>query len=78
MLTYRQEDFETSVGVQFSPEFNLNETRFSVLPSRRKDSKKKSLMYFLAKLKNLPELCYNIIYKEEKTLVEITHLVDET
>ena len=73
-----QEEFEASVGAQFSPEFNLNETRFSELPSRRKDSKKKSLMYLLAKLKNLPELCYNIIVKEKWTLDDITHLVDET
>ena len=32
-----QEVFETSVGAQFSSEFNLNETTFTELLSRRKD-----------------------------------------
>ena len=71
-----QEVFETSVGAQFSSEFNLNETTFTELPSRIKDSKKKK-MSLLAKLKNLTELCYNIKVKEEQTLDEITSLVDE-
>ena len=35
-----QEGFETSAGTQFSSKFNLNETSFTELPSRRKDSKK--------------------------------------
>ena len=72
-----QEVFETSVGAQFSSEFNLIETTFTELPSRRKDSKKKK-MSLLAKLKNLTELCYIIKVKEEQTLDEITSLVDET
>ena len=71
-----RDGFETSVGAQFSPEFNLNETAFTELPSRRKDSKKKK-MSLLAKLKNLTELCYNIKVKEEQTLDAITSLVDE-
>ena len=71
-----QEGFETSAGAQFSPEFNVNETTFTELPSRRKDSKTKN-MSLLAKRKNLTELCYNICVKEEQTLDEITSLVDE-
>ena len=71
-----QEGSETSVGAQFSPEFNLNETTFTELPSRRKDPKKKK-MSLLAKHKNLTELCYNIKVKEEQTLDVITSLVDE-
>ena len=71
-----QEGFETSAGAQFSPEFNVNETTFTELPSRRKDSKTKN-MSLLAKRKNLTELCYNIYVKEEQTLDEITSLVDE-
>ena len=58
-----QEVFETSLGAQFSSEFNLNETTFTELPSRRKDSKKKKT-----------ELCYNIKVKEEQTFDEITSL----
>ena len=71
-----QEVFETSVGAHFSPEFNLNQTTFTDLPSRRKDSKKKKTS-LLVKLKNLTELCCNIKIKEEQTLDEIISLVDE-
>ena len=71
-----QKVFETSVGAHFSLEFNLNQTTFTDLPSRRKDSKKKKTS-LLVKLKNLTELCCNIKIKEEQTLDEITSLVNE-
>ena len=45
--------------------------------SRRKESKNKR-MSLLAKLENLTELCYNIMFKEEQTLDEITFLTDES
>ena len=35
-------------------------------------------MSLLAKLENLTELCYNIMFKEEQTLDEITFLTDES
>ena len=45
--------------------------------SRRKESRKKR-MSLLAKIENLTELCYNIMFKEEQTLDEITFLTDES
>ena len=60
-----QEVFEVSVEAQFSSEFNLNETTFTELPSRIKDSKKNK-MSLIAKLKKLAKLCHNIKVKEEQ------------
>ena len=70
-----QEGFEALVGTQFSSKFNLNETSFTELPSRRKGSKKKKML-LLAKLKNMTDLCYNVKVKEEQALDKITSLVD--
>ena len=49
---------------------------FAELPPRKKPSKLKK-MSLLAKLKNLNELCYNIKATEEKTVDELTSLIDE-